>query len=55
MKKWMMLEIFYKNAFEIMTVSSNLVFFCRFWDHNLNYCSFYITCEICVLGLNMVR
>ena len=34
-RKWMMLKIVDKNVFKIMTLSNNLVLFCRFQGHNL--------------------
>ena len=44
-----MLEIFDKNAFEIMTTSNNLVNICRFQDSNFMFYSLYLICEICFL------
>ena len=47
-KKMDDVEIVDKNDFEIMTVSSNLVPFCRFYDHNRKFYSVYMIREICV-------
>ena len=34
-EKWMMLDIVVKNILKIIAVSNNLVFICRFYNHNL--------------------
>ena len=44
----MMVENANKNVFEIVTMLNNLVLVCRFYDHNLVFCSLYMIHEICV-------
>ena len=48
-KKWMMLEIVDKCAFEAMKLPDNLVLICRSQGPNLVLCSLCIICEICFL------
>ena len=48
-KKWMMLEVVDKSAFEAITLPDNLVLVCRFQGCNLVFSSLYMICEICEL------
>ena len=47
-KKWMMLEIVNKSAFEAIKLPYNLLLVCRFQGRNLVFCSLYMIDEICV-------
>ena len=44
----MLQEIVNKNILKIVTLPNNLVLTCRFYDHNLVFCSLSMIREICL-------